>query len=418
MEQEKSTTLKLIYTVLLGIIFLLCRYFFIFEIGIPIYSLGVFTFIIVGLYITDNMEFKRYYYSNKRFVIILILNFVAFFIWFIDIWDFSIIPFILIFTASQILISTIISIITFEIKKVTTYGNGEMKKRIVESLSKFSEYEYIDECKRGGSLSDFINTNGISILILTKLKLTKEEIKEVLDLKLSGIEVKSYSDYMLENEEKIDVEFIDEEWLLQAYGFKILHSQVQNRVKKVFDLGMAVAIGLVTLPIMAVAAVIVRLESPGPIIYSQDRVGENGKEFKVHKFRSMRNDAEKDGAKWAQQNDPRVTKFGNIMRKTRIDELSQLLNVIKGEMSFIGPRPERMVFIKELEKQIPYYNLRHMVKPGLTGWAQVMYPYGASVEDARRKLEYDLYYIKHHSLYLDIVIMLLTLKTVIFGKGR
>ena len=182
------------------------------------------------------MEFKRYHYSNKRFVIILILNFVAFFIWFIDIWDFSIIPFILIFTASQILISTIISIITFEIKKVTTYGNGEMRKRIVESLSKFSEYEYIDESKREGSLTEFIKNNGISILILTKLKLTKEEIKEVLDLKLSGIEVKSYSDYMLENEEKIDVEFIDEEWLLQAYGFKILHSQVQNRVKKVFDL--------------------------------------------------------------------------------------------------------------------------------------------------------------------------------------
>ena len=132
----------------------------------------------------------------------------------------------------------------------------------------------------------------------------------------------------------------------------------------------------------------------------------------------MRNDAEKDGAKWAQVNDPRVTKFGNFMRKTRIDELPQLVNVLKGQMSFIGPRPERMVFIKELEKEIPYYNLRHMVKPGLTGWAQVMYPYGASVEDARRKLEYDLYYIKHHSLYLDMMIMFMTFKTVVFGKGR
>ena len=132
----------------------------------------------------------------------------------------------------------------------------------------------------------------------------------------------------------------------------------------------------------------------------------------------MRNDAEKDGAKWAQVNDPRVTKFGNFMRKTRIGELPQLVNVLKGQMSFIGPRPERMVFIKELEKEIPYYNLRHMVKPGLTGWAQVMYPYGASVEDARRKLEYDLYYIKHHSLYLDMMIMFMTFKTVVFGKGR
>ncbi|MGL4307993.1 MAG: sugar transferase, partial [Cetobacterium sp.] len=142
------------------------------------------------------------------------------------------------------------------------------------------------------------------------------------------------------------------------------------------------------------------------------------KEFMVHKFRSMRADAEKNGAQWAQVNDPRVTKFGNFMRKTRIDELPQLLNVIKGEMSFIGPRPERKVFIEELEKQIPYYGLRHMVKPGLTGWAQVMYPYGATVEDAKNKLEYDLYYIKAHSLYLDIIILFKTLKTVVFGRGR
>ncbi len=181
---------------------------------------------------------------------------------------------------------------------------------------------------------------------------------------------------------------------------------------------MAVVIGILTSPIMVIAAIIVRLESPGPIIYSQARVGEHNKEFNVHKFRSMRNDAEKDGAKWAMKNDPRVTKFGNFMRKTRIDELPQLLNVLKGEMSFIGPRPERMVFIKDLEKVIPYYNLRHLVKPGLTGWAQVMYPYGASVEDAKRKLEYDLYYIKHHSISLDIAIMFMTLKTVVFGKGR
>ena len=293
-----------------------------------------------------------------------------------------------------------------------------MKNRIVESLVNFPEYKYIDEAERKGSLTDFIKEKNIRILIITKLKLTKEEMREILNLKLSGVEVKSYSDYMLENEAKIDVEFIDEEWLLQAYGFKILHSHIQTNIKRIFDMTMAFIIGILTLPIMGIAAIIVKLESPGPIIYSQDRVGENGKEFKVHKFRSMRNDAEKDGAKWAQVNDPRVTKFGNFMRKTRIDELPQLVNVLKGQMSFIGPRPERMVFIKELEKEIPYYNLRHMVKPGLTGWAQVMYPYGASVEDARRKLEYDLYYIKHHSLYLDMMIMFMTFKTVVFGKGR
>ena len=132
----------------------------------------------------------------------------------------------------------------------------------------------------------------------------------------------------------------------------------------------------------------------------------------------MRNDAEKNGAKWAVENDPRVTKYGNFMRKTRIDELPQIWNVLKGEMSFIGPRPERQVFITEIEKVVPYYNLRHSIKPGLTGWAQVMYPYGASIEDAKQKLEYDLYYIKHQDFILDIIIMFKTVQTVIFGKGR
>ena len=317
MEQEKSTVLKLVYIALLGVTFYICRYLFIYEVGLPIYSLGVFGFVILGLYITDNMEFIRYKSSNKGYVIIFLLNFIAFFIWFIDAWDFGLIPFFLIFTASQIFISTIISIVTFKIKNLTTYGTGEMKNRIVESLVNFPEYKYIDEADRKGSLTDFIKENSIRILVITKLKLTKEEIREILNLKLSGVEVKSYSDYMLENEAKIDVEFIDEEWLLQAYGFKILHSHIQTNIKRIFDMTMAFIIGILTLPIMGIAAIIVKLESPGPIIYSQDRVGENGKEFKVHKFRSMRNDAEKDGAKWAQKNDPRVTKFGNIMRKTK-----------------------------------------------------------------------------------------------------
>ena len=316
------------------------------------------------------------------------------------------------------LLTVLISIAVFKLRYVTIYGSGEMKNRVLQSIEHFPDYKYIDFSGKEEDFSKFVKANNISLIILCKEKLESNEIRDILAMKLSGIEVKSYFDYMIENEGKIEVEFISEEWLLQAYGFKILRSQIQNNIKRLFDIIMAIIIGIMTLPVMLVAAIIVRLESPGPIIYSQDRVGENGKEFKVHKFRSMRNDAEKDGAKWAQVNDPRVTKFGNFMRKTRIDELPQLVNVLKGQMSFIGPRPERMVFIKELEKEIPYYNLRHMVKPGLTGWAQVMYPYGASVEDARRKLEYDLYYIKHHSLYLDMMIMFMTFKTVVFGKGR
>lgn len=419
MEQDKGTILNTIYIILLGIVFYLCKYIFISQDNLfSLYSIIGFFIMMLGAYVTDNMKFQRYKYKIRSYISVIIIDIICFMIWFFYSWDLSLVIFMLIFVSFQVLLTVLISIAVFKLRYVTIYGNGEMKNRVLDSIQHFQEYQYIDFTGAKEEFPKFVQENNISLIILCREKLASSEIREILAMKLKGVEVKSYFDYMIENEGKIEVEFITEEWLLQAYGFKILRSQIQNNIKRVFDIIMAIIIGVMTLPVMAVAAIIVRLESPGPIIYSQDRVGENGKEFKVHKFRSMRNDAEKDGAKWAQVNDPRVTKFGNFMRKTRIDELPQLINVLKGEMSFIGPRPERMVFIKELEKEIPYYNLRHMVKPGLTGWAQVMYPYGASVEDARRKLEYDLYYIKHHSLYLDMMIMFMTFKTVVFGKGR
>ncbi|MDO5788490.1 MAG: exopolysaccharide biosynthesis polyprenyl glycosylphosphotransferase [Fusobacterium sp.] len=419
MEQDKGTILNTIYIILLGIVFYLCKYIFISQDNLfSLYSIIGFFIMMLGAYVTDNMKFQRYKYKIRSYISVIIIDIICFMIWFFYSWDLSLVVFMLIFVSFQVLVTVLISIAVFKLRYVTIYGNGEMKNRVLDSIQHFQEYQYIDFTGAKEEFPKFVQENNISLIILCREKLASSEIREILAMKLKGVEVKSYFDYMIENEGKIEVEFITEEWLLQAYGFKILRSQIQNNIKRVFDIIMAIIIGVMTLPVMAVAAIIVRFESPGPIIYSQDRVGENGKEFKVHKFRSMRNDAEKDGAKWAQVNDPRVTKFGNFMRKTRIDELPQLINVLKGEMSFIGPRPERMVFIKELEKEIPYYNLRHMVKPGLTGWAQVMYPYGASVEDARRKLEYDLYYIKHHSLYLDLMIMFMTFKTVVFGKGR
>ncbi|MBK6723974.1 MAG: sugar transferase [Acidobacteria bacterium] len=167
------------------------------------------------------------------------------------------------------------------------------------------------------------------------------------------------------------------------------------------------------------AAILIKLESRGPIFYKQERVGKSGKTFKVIKFRSMRTDAEKDGKPiWAATNDERVTRIGRVMRATRIDEIPQFWNILKGDMSFVGPRPERPHFVKQLGTEIPYYDHRHLVAPGLTGWAQIKYPYGASVADARQKLQYDLYYIKNQSLTLDLVIVFETVKTVLFGKGR
>ena len=164
-------------------------------------------------------------------------------------------------------------------------------------------------------------------------------------------------------------------------------------------------------------AVAVRLDSPGPVIYRQRRVGLKNKDFTLYKFRSMRLDAEKDGAVWAAKNDPRVTKVGGFIRKVRLDELPQLVNVIKGDMSFVGPRPERPEFVAALSEKIPYYYIRHTVKPGITGWAQVSYPYGASVEDSRMKLEYDLYYIKRMSLFFDFKVFLRTVGVILFPSG-
>lgn len=409
---------RLVYILSLGLVFSgLCN-FFNYDFAMSIVGTFIFTIIMLGMYLFDLMNFDTPGYRSKNYVNTIAVNTIFFMLWLIYSWDYSIILFYMIFLAGVVFIRFLINSLTYKIKSVAIYGEGQLKSNLEESIKKLEGYKYIKFDRNLSELEKFIKENDIKILLLGKLKLSEEEIERILKIKLRGTEVQGYLDYMLEVERKIEVEHINEEWLLNAYGFQILRSKVQNRVKRIFDIVMSIIIGVITFPIMIIAAIIVRLESPGPIIYSQARVGENEKEFMVHKFRSMRQDAEKDGAKWAQKNDPRVTKFGNFMRKTRIDELPQLLNVIKGEMSFIGPRPERMVFIKDLEKQIPYYGLRHMVKPGLTGWAQVMYPYGSTVEDAKCKLEYDLYYIKGYSLYLDIIILFKTLKTVVFGKGR
>lgn len=215
-----------------------------------------------------------------------------------------------------------------------------------------------------------------------------------------------------------EISLVDSSFFLQQKSFSILSNPWASRIKRIFDVLMG-SIALVILsPILLLFTIIIKIDSPGRVFYKQDRVGLFNKEFQVIKFRSMRDDAESGGAQWAQKNDPRVTRVGKFIRKTRIDELPQLINVLKGEMSLIGPRPEREVFVQDLEKSIPYYRFRHSVKPGITGLAQVKYPYGCSQEDAEWKHRYDLYYIKNHDLWMDIKIAFLTVKTVLFAKGQ
>jgi exopolysaccharide biosynthesis polyprenyl glycosylphosphotransferase len=181
--------------------------------------------------------------------------------------------------------------------------------------------------------------------------------------------------------------------------------------------GVALVGALVSLPIALLTALLIKLESPGPALYRQERVGKNGRPFTIMKFRSMRLDAEKDGPVWAQTGDDRTTRVGRVIRKIRVDEIPQFWNILKGEMNFVGPRPERPHFVAQLAEEIPFYAQRHLIPPGLTGWAQIKYPYGSSIEDARQKLQYDLYYIKNQSLVLDAVILFETVKTILFGRG-
>jgi exopolysaccharide biosynthesis polyprenyl glycosylphosphotransferase len=215
-----------------------------------------------------------------------------------------------------------------------------------------------------------------------------------------------------------EVKLLQNGYFLHQKAFSILSTKRTQHAKRIIDILSSLLLGLITLPIFLLTAIVIKLESPGPIFFKQKRTGQYNIEFDVYKFRSMSSDAEKNGAQWASKNDARVTRVGNFIRKTRIDELPQIINIVKGEMSIVGPRPEREFFIENLEKDIPYYRFRHAVKPGVTGLAQVSYPYGASVEDAIWKHKYDIYYIKHHSALLDFKILLKTIKVVLFGMGR
>lgn len=246
-------------------------------------------------------------------------------------------------------------------------------------------------------------------------------VEVLFDCRLRGIEVTELLDFMERETGQIVVNLMYPSWVIYSNGF-----QTQNYLRDALDYSLnaflAITIFLLVWPIMLVAAISIFLDDGrkggGSVFYKQERVGLNGKLFNIIKFRSMRSDAEATGAKWAVANDSRTTRIGNFMRKYRVDELPQLLNVLKGEMSFIGPRPERPQFVEQLVREVPYYNQRHNVKPGLAGWAQLNYPYGASVEDSMEKLKFDLYYVKHQSLLLDILILIRTVEVVLFGKGR
>lgn len=265
------------------------------------------------------------------------------------------------------------------------------------------------------SLTNKYNANEV-IVAVNNRRGESFPIQELLVCKLNGIKVTDAASFFEREACQIRVDSLQPSWLVFGGGFD--QSFLRSFIKRIFDLFASTIILIVSFPVILITALCIYFEDRTPIFYQQERVGMDGHTFMVLKFRSMRNDAEK-GMKpqWAAANDTRTTKVGRIIRKLRIDELPQILNVFKGEMSFVGPRPERPFFVKQLCEEVPYYNVRHSIKPGITGLAQVRYQYGASVEDSIQKLQYDLYYVKNNSLFLDVLILIDTFQVVILGKG-
>ena len=331
-----------------------------------------------------------------------------------------------IITIFQIAFRYIVIMGVVEKERVVFVGENDYTQDLLESVKKDGQYVFAaslnntDMKALGKEIVEMYKTKKFDVLVdfTDKLLGDPKLTGKLLQYKLEGLQYYNYLEFYETYENKLPISHLSPKWFLENTGFEIYHNNFNLKAKRLLDLLFAMLIGIFAAPVIILAAIIVKLESKGPVFFIQQRIGEGNKKFNIVKFRSMTTDAEKDGPQWASKNDNRVTKFGKIMRATRIDELPQLWNVLRGEMSFVGPRPEREFFIQQLEKEIPYYNLRHTVKPGLTGWAQVMYPYGASVEDAYRKLQYDLYYIKHHSIPFDVKVLLKTVTIVIFGKGR
>lgn len=333
----------------------------------------------------------------------------------------------------QVIFRRIVCSLYMKKKNVLIFGSNHIENNIQEDIIRSLDYNYVGYISNNKSrateyfigsyeqMEEIIYQKKIDILVIVKdIKSPgfKKYMKRIFDLKINGLKIMNYEEFNEDIQKKIDINKINEEWLLQSNGFDILNNEVQRNIKRGMDLMLALILMVILSPLALIVSIIIKLESKGPVIFKQMRIGENMRPFKVYKFRSMRLHDPEKYSKYTLDNDSRVTKFGKFIRKTRIDELPQLWNILKGTMSFVGPRPEWDILAKDYARQINYYNLRHLIKPGITGWAQVMFPYGESLDDAKKKLEYDLYYLKHQDFILDVLVVAKTAKAVFFGKGK
>lgn len=316
-------------------------------------------------------------------------------------------------------------------------GTGELVEKLYRALANGRNYWKENERRVGellefpespadlGLTVDFAQLDGIvaqdrisRVVVAEQDAQSREKLAAaLLDRRLRGLQISDAVDFYEKFSGKIWVEGLSTQWFIFTGGFRL--SNAGACLKRIFDVTFALLLILLTAPLLAVIAVAIKLDSAGPVLFRQIRVGLHGKPFLIYKFRSMRQDAELDtGPVWTSERDERVTAVGRLLRKFRLDEILQAFNVLRGEMSLVGPRPERPYFVDRLDQEIPFYNLRHYVKPGITGWAQVMYPYGDSIEAAYEKLQYDFYYAKYTSIGCDTEILLKTLKIVLLGRGR
>ncbi|WP_321392627.1 TIGR03013 family XrtA/PEP-CTERM system glycosyltransferase [Emcibacter sp.] len=319
-------------------------------------------------------------------------------------------------------------------KNVLVLGAGERASRVRNSGSgqgshvRFSGFFSMTDQERDvegavpyesvGSLKDFVEKNHIQeIVVAIQERRGMLPMDDLLDCRMNGCAVTDSTSFIEQQSGTVNLESVNPSWMIFSDGFGGAKS-LDLLIKRLFDISASLLLLTLSLPVLIMTAILVKTTSHGPVFYRQERVGLGGKTFEVMKFRSMAVNAEADGVpQWAKKNDARVTTIGKIIRTTRIDEIPQIFNVLKGDMSFVGPRPERPFFVEKLGETIPYYHERHRVKPGITGWAQLNYPYGASEEDSRKKLEYDLYYIKNYSVFLDFLILIQTVRVVLWPDG-
>jgi sugar transferase (PEP-CTERM system associated) len=339
---------------------------------------------------------------------------------------------ILVLVADRLLLNSFLGSSAFR-RRVMVLGAGERAQRLRELGDKpetgFAIVAYIamsddpravEEAIPRAAIHDlgrFVENLGVSEVVLAlQERRNALPLKDLLRIKTKGVHVNDFSSFIERETGRVDLDTINPSWLIFSDGFSS-GRMFSSAVKRIFDIAASLFLLALTFPIIGIFAMLVKLDSKGPAFFRQTRVGLFGEPFTLVKLRSMRTDAEKDGAKWAEENDPRITRLGRFIRKVRIDELPQTWSVLKGQMSFVGPRPEVPSFVESLEEELPFYGERHMVKPGITGWAQINYPYGASVADSRCKLEYDLYYAKNYTPFLDFVILLQTLRVILWPEG-